>query len=59
MKKTLLALLLVAAMLSSVAVTAFAADDNVLPVYCDRVFRSFNQVTASDGNFFEVSGSWS
>ena len=27
MKKTLLALLLVAAMLSSVAVTAFAADD--------------------------------
>ncbi len=59
MKKTLLALLLVAAMLSSVAVTAFAADDNVLHVYCDRVFRSFNQVTASDGNFFEVSGSWS
>ena len=59
MKKTLLALLLVAAMLSSVAVTAFAADDNVLHVYCDRVFRSFNQVTASDGNFFEVCGSWS
>ena len=58
MKKTLIALLLVAAMLCNV-VAALAADDNVLHVYSDRVFRSFNQVTASDGNFFEVCGSWS
>lgn len=59
MKKSLVALLLAVAMLLSIAVVAVADDSNVLRVYTDRVFRSFNQVTASDGNFFEVSGSWS
>ncbi len=59
MKRSLLALLLVASLLMSLSAVAVAEGDNVLHVYSERVFRSFNQVTASDGNFFEVAGSWS
>ena len=46
-------------LLSCVPCFAEADSENVLHVYTDRVFRSFNQVTASDGNFFDVAGSFS
>lgn len=59
MKKSLVALLLIAALLLNTALVAVAESNNVLHVYTDRVFRSFNQVTGSDSNFFEVSGAWS
>ena len=60
MKKTMLALVLaLSILLSCVPCFAEADSENVLRVYTNRVFRSFNQVTASDGNFFDVAGSFS
>ena len=56
MKKSILALALAALMLLGCA-AAFADGDNVLHVYTDRVFRSFNQVTGSDTNLMDVIGS--
>lgn len=60
MKKTMLSLVLALSLLIG-CIPCFAEgnSDNVLHVYTDRVFRSFNQVTASDGNFFDVAGSFS
>jgi len=58
MKKAIAAAMLAAAMLvTTVPAYASSADDNVLHVYTDRVYRSFNQVTGSDGNLFDVLGS--
>ena len=56
MKKTLCALLLVMALLLC-SFSAMAEGDKVLHVYADRVFRTFSQVTGSDGHMFEVLGS--
>ena len=58
MKKTLCALLLVVALLMcTFSVSAMAEGEKILHVYCDRVFRTFSQVTGSDGHLFEVLGS--
>ena len=56
MKKSILALALATLMLLGCA-AALADGDNVLHVYTDRVFRSFDQVTGSDTNLMDVIGS--
>ena len=58
MKKSIIALLL-ALVLVCCCMAALADGDNILRVYTDRVYRSFNQLIASDGNFFDAAGSWS
>lgn len=58
MKKAIIAMLLVVVMMMGI-VPAMAEGDNVLRVYTDRVYRTWDQLIASDGNYFEVSGSFS
>lgn len=59
MKRILATILALSILLAACPLYAAAADDNVLHLYTDRVYRSFNQVTASDGNFFDVAGAFS
>ena len=55
MKKTLCAVLLAVVLLTG-CLGAYAEGDNVFHVYADRVFRTFNQVIGSDSHLFEVLG---
>ena len=55
MMKKLCAILLAAILLTG-CLGAYAEGDNVFHVYSDRVFRTFNQVTGSDSHLFEILG---
>lgn len=59
MKRSIIALALALALIVSSCVVAVAEGDNVLHLYTDRVYRTFDQLIASDGNFFDVAGSFS
>ena len=59
MEKKLFALLLVFAMMLSLALPGMAADEKVINLYTDRVYRDMTQWTSSDANVFEVMGNFS
>ena len=60
MKKAFVALLLVVALLCGSFSAVYAEEgEKVLHLYTDRVYRTFNQWMCSDGNVFEVMGSYS
>ena len=63
MKKNLLALALVLAMVFSLALpgigVAAAAGEKVINLYTDAVYRTMDQRTGSDANLFEVMGNFS
>lgn len=60
MKKTILALVLVVALLMATCSVGVAEEsNNVIRLYTDRVYRTFNQWLNSDGDTFNVIGAFS
>ncbi|MDR2656919.1 MAG: peptide ABC transporter substrate-binding protein, partial [Oscillospiraceae bacterium] len=57
-KRSLIAALLACVMLTAM-IPAAVAEEKVLNLYSDRVYRTMNQIKCSDGNIFEVMGAYS